>query len=605
VSAAAPPTARKTSAVRTPAEGRLRGAACVRMAGITGAAASGGCTQYDTFFLERDRRGHFTLTGIDRCADPSSMADISSPPPLVARERRALLATVGLSLLFSTWSIWWGLPGMPESWAPDEFSPLRIHHGIVQRFSNGWFELYPPFHVYLLALAVSPLELFAPRGLSEMADPASYAAAFYLMRLVSVAMAAGLVVVVFELGRELFDARSGLFAALIVALMVPLAYYGKLANVEVPYLFWFALSLLFYIRILAGHRMTDYVAFALAAAFAIGTKDQAYGFYLAVPFTIAASDAILRRQRGMPAPLWRSAFNRRTLAVLATGAIALALVHNVLFNWSGAVERLRIMTGPTTQTLQEFPDTVAGHAAMLALAVRHVQFALGWPLFAASLAGLAIIARHWRQHPRAMALLPPIVTYWIFLILPIMYHYDRYLLPVAVILAVFGGVALARLTHAGGRFIALRQGIAIASVAYSIACAASLNVLLAGDARYAAERWLGQNLTPRSRVMAVGYAMYLPRFDNLDVVTCLRPTLAMLPDAPDYLVLSSFFEEWRFADDPEALEFFKALKAGRTPYQLAFSYRARPALNLVDVRGVRTNLDKINPRIRVYRRAPD
>ena len=574
----------------------------MRVAGIAGAAASGGCTRYDTFF-ERERRVHLTDAGVDPRGDPPSMADISSrPPPLRAWERRSLLLIVGLSLIFSTWSIWWGLPAMPASWAPDEFSPLRIHHGLAQRFSNGWFELYPPFHVYLLALVVSPIELFAPHGLGEMADPASYTLAFYLMRLVSVGMAAALVLVVFELGRELFDVRSGLFAALSAALMVPLVYYAKLANVEIPYLFWFALSLLFYIRILASHRMKDYIAFALAAAFAMGTKDQAYGFYLAMPFTIAASDAILRRGRGMPAALWRSAFNRRTFAVLGTGAAALALVHNLVFNWNGAAERLRIMTGQTTQSLQEFPNTVAGHVGMLALGVRHVQFALGWPLFAASLAGLAIIGLRWRQHPRAMALLPPIATYWVFLILPIMYHYDRYLLPVAVILSLFAGAALARLTQPGGRFAALRQGIAIAVVVHTIASATSVNVLLAGDARYAAERWLHQNLAPGSRVMAVGYPMYLPRFANLDVVTCLRPTLAMLPEAPDYIVLTSVFEEWRFADDPEALRFFKALKAGRTPYQLAFSYRARPALNLVDIKGVRTNLDKINPRIRIYRR---
>jgi hypothetical protein len=67
--------------------------------------------------------------------------------------------------------------------------------------------------------------------------------------------------------------------------------------------------------------------------------------------------------------------------------------------------------------------------------------------------------------------------------------------------------------------------------------------------------------------------------------------------------MTSIFEEWRFQEDPEALEFFRALRAGATPYELAFSHRAQPALNLLDVRNVRTNLDKINPRIRVYRRS--
>ena len=43
-------------------------------------------------------------------------------------------------------------------------------------------------------------------------------------------------------GRHAFGRRQGLWAAGIMALTTPFLYYAKTANVDVPYLFWFALS---------------------------------------------------------------------------------------------------------------------------------------------------------------------------------------------------------------------------------------------------------------------------------------------------------------------------------------------------------------------------
>jgi 4-amino-4-deoxy-L-arabinose transferase-like glycosyltransferase len=415
-------------------------------------------------------------------------------------------------------------------------------------------------------------------------------------------MAAGVILVIFQLGRELFDARAGLFAALAAGLMAPFVYYAKLANVEVPYLLWLALSLLFYVRILARHRLRDYIWFAVTAALAIGTKDQAYGFYLGLPLAIAVSDMRFRREGGV-ASFWRGLFNRRTFATLGTGAAVLALGHNLLFNWEGAIERVRIMTGPITLELQEFPNTLAGHAAMLALAGRHLQFTFGWPLCLAALVGIVMVMARWRWHARACALLVPIVSYWIFLIVPIMYHYDRYLLGVALVLSVFAGFALSEWSRARRVPASLRHAVLAAVVGYSTMYAASVDLLMAFDARVTAERWIQAHIAEGRRVMAVGYDMYLPRFGKLDVVYTARPTLDQLEaHAPDYLVFTSIFEDWRFREEPASLAFLHAVRSGRTPYALSSVHRGRPPLNLLNLNGVRTNLDKINPRIQIYER---
>ena len=51
-------------------------------------------------------------------------------------------------------------------------------------------------------------------------------------------------------GVRLFGRRAGTLAALTLALSAPFVYYSKTANLDVPYVCWFALALLFYLRTL-------------------------------------------------------------------------------------------------------------------------------------------------------------------------------------------------------------------------------------------------------------------------------------------------------------------------------------------------------------------
>lgn len=513
-----------------------------------------------------------------------------------------LAGAISILAAIHAFGIWWGLPGTPNSWAPDEFSPLLIHDAVGQRFSNGWQVLYPPAHVYVLALILAPVEVLDAVGAVEFGSRPTYLISYYLIRFVSVVMAAGIGLVVFQIGRELWDARSGIFSTLGIGLCVPFVFYAKLANVEVPYLLWLALSFLYYVRILARHRQRDYVLFALTAALAIGTKDQASMLYVFMPLTIAASRMRMARQRGEPISWGSALVNRNTLTVAAVGAVALLLIHNVLFNWTGAVDRLRTMTGPITTSLQEFPNTPAGHAAMLSLAVRHLQFSMGWPFFLAAVAGLVIAARRPGEHARALALLPPILSYWTFLIVPLMYHYDRYMLPVVLILSLFGGLAMARFMGPGA-FRSVRRIVVMAAIAFTVTRGASVDALLASDGRYAAERWIQANAPAGSRIMGVGYDVYLPHMYGMELLVAPRPSLEQLAEmGPDMVVTTSIFDEERFHGDDRALSFLRDLRSGKTPYQLVFTARGRPAFNLLDFAGVRTNLDKINPVVHVYRR---
>jgi hypothetical protein len=131
-----------------------------------------------------------------------------------------------------------------------------------------------------------------------------------------------------------------------------------------------------------------------------------------------------------------------------------------------------------------------------------------------------------------------------------------------------------------------------------------VDALLVSDGRYAAERWIRDHIPAGEHVMVIGYDLYLPRLDGHHVITNLEPVLDdITPASPQYLITTSIFDEWRFRASPPSLAFFKALTSGKTIYRLAYVARGRPRFNFLDLDGVRTNLDKINPEIRIYQRA--
>src|SRR6185369_16657039 len=143
----------------------------------------------------------------------------------------------------------------------------------------------PPLHFALLAAASAPVRV-AGRALGWEAARV-HDARMTAGRVLSLALSLGVLLLVARGGRELGDEVAGVLAAALLASSVPFAYYAKMANLDVPYLFWFALSLLFFLRALRRAQPRDFVLFALAAAAAVATKDQAFALYvLTAPFLV-------------------------------------------------------------------------------------------------------------------------------------------------------------------------------------------------------------------------------------------------------------------------------------------------------------------------------
>jgi dolichyl-phosphate-mannose-protein mannosyltransferase len=505
---------------------------------------------------------------------------------------------VALCAALYAWPLDWGLPS-EYGWAPDELTPAAVLDGLGQRFANGWHAKYPPFHHAVLAAAYAPWLRAAP-------DARRHHLLFRAGRIVSLLMAAGTVVLVYLCGRELFGHLPALFAALVAGLSAPFTYYAKLANLDVPYLFWFSAALLAYLRLLEGHRMRHYVALAACAAAAIATKDQAYGlFALTAPYVVWA----LHRHRqatGAPRSVWATLGDRRLAAAAVTGTGALIVLDNIWLNSGGFAAHVELIMGSASRDFRMFDRSARGVAALAAATVRALVFTLGAPAAAAAAAGLALAAARWRENGRLLAALVPALSYWLCFVTVVLYLYDRFVLPIGIVLALFAGKALAEaLARRGSTLLPLAAAGLV--VAASGLRALSVDVLMARDSRYAVEDWLREHAPPPALVAAIGPLEYLPRLDGLEWRR-LGPSMDRLRGVdPDFVVVNADFAR-RAEEGGSDAELYAALASGRAGYRLSLAQPASATLPFLDLATFRSgdparvhsNLDKVGPEILVY-----
>jgi hypothetical protein len=269
------------------------------------------------------------------------------------RLNRALLTVLLASACLNGAGIRWGLPSL-LGWAPDELTPVRVMSGARMHFASGWHDAYPAFHFYLLRVLYAPL-LAANSDAPEIGSPAlerwrrssgdgTNHALFLIGRGLSVLMAIGILLCVNFIASELVGSRAGPWAAGVMALSLPFVYYAKIANVDVPFTFWFAVALAGYVVGLRTGQTRAWVVFGTCAALAICTKDQAYGLFV-VPWAVLLTSG---RHRGAA---W----------ALTAGVGVFLLAGGVLWNFSGFIAHLRVTAGPTNLNMQMFDRSPLGY----------------------------------------------------------------------------------------------------------------------------------------------------------------------------------------------------------------------------------------------------
>ena len=390
--------------------------------------------------------------------------------------------------------IWWGLPG---SWVAIELKPAYVLGALSQHFSHGWFDAYPPVHFYVLSAAWSPLLLLSWMDRVTFDGILGYTTLVLISRCVSLAMAAGIVVAACVCGTRAFGRRAGLIAAAIVAVVAPFLYYAKTANVDVPYLFWWAASMVFYLQLLETGRLRDYVLFAAAATLSVCTKDQAYGLYLLLPLVIVEQIWRTNRAAGVPGALWRAAIDRRLIAGAVTSAALFALCQNLLFNAGGFMEHVRFIIGPGSTAYRVFEPTLAGHLELLRETARLIEISMGWPLFLVGVTGLGMALAASNARRMAIWLIAPTASYYLGFINVILYNYDRFVIPMCFVLAIFGGLRARSTAVAAAPARRWTTAAVGAAFAYTLLYAGTVDVLMIDDSRYAAERWMRAHVGPQ------------------------------------------------------------------------------------------------------------
>ncbi len=517
---------------------------------------------------------------------------------------RILWLLLATSFLLSVVAIGWGLP-QPITWAPDELHPIDVTDAVAQRFSGGWHLKYPPVQLYLLTTLYAPFFVAQWFGVVDLTADLTHTALFMLARLMSVAMAVGTVYVVYLCGLQLYTSRrAGLAAAALVAAMPPFVYYAKMANVDVPYLFWFALSLLFYIRVIQADRASDYLRFALTAALAVCTKDQAYGLYVLPVLHLVwlrASRAPGEGAWARGASVWA---DRRLRWAAVTGLCVFALGHNLLFNLTGFLNHVALLVGPVSQEYRMFTATPAGHLAMAWESVRVLALCLSLPGLLVCIAGLVSSVRA-RDH---LFLLLPALSYYLCVISVVMYHYDRFFLGICFILALFGGKLLSD-GLGPGRWLVWRRAAVAGLFGYLLLAGVTVDVVMASDSRYGVERWLAEPVHAAGQIGMPGMTIYLPRVDAARALE-IRESWAEVDEIrPRFIVVNRGFS-CRAEPGSSAADFYAGLRDGSKGYRLSLAHRSTPTWPMVGPdrvwRGVCedpfTVLAKINPEIQVFER---
>jgi hypothetical protein len=506
---------------------------------------------------------------------------------------------IALSVVLNGTAIWWGLPNS-ASWAPDEISPSRVLDGLSHLFSGGWTDKYPPVHFYALAVVLLPFLGLDRLKAVDFSRPQAAAVIVIAFRLLTLLMAAGLIYLVYACGRELYDRRGALFAAMITMLLVPFLYYAKTANLEVPYLFWFVWSLYFFIRLSKTGRRRYYLLFAMAAVLCAGTKDQAAGLFVLAPLIILWNDWKKRTTSG-PDRMGRGSRLAKTyLAMIAVAIGTFLLGYNVPLNFKGFLGHIKLITGPASEPYQMVPRTAAGYGHLLVLILGQIRFCLGWPLLLICLAGLLLVLSRKPRNRELLFLLAFGFSYLVFFLGLVRFSYDRFVLPLAIILAFFGGPALSELL--GGRPKILRAAVVIAVFAFSFLSALSVDVLMIRDSRYTVEKWLRANIKPSQTLGTATPIEYLPRIDGYNRVSLsLRPAEFMRAPKPDYIIFTTEYARNYDADSPEN-PFFSWFWREPPGYLPAFRYRTSLPWRPVRFENVYTNLQVINLEIQVYAR---
>jgi len=391
--------------------------------------------------------------------------------------------------------------GLPALLDPDEpiFIIIALKLIINHTLDPGWFG--HPGSTTIYSLAIIEIAVFVAGYLSgQFASAADFAAAAYHDpsilflpgRYLMVALGVGCVILTYLIARRLFDTRTGLLAAALLAVNPLHIKWSQIIRTDVHAGFFMLLCVLASIGIARRGALFDYIAAGVAIGLATATK------WPTAVIACAPLGACLSRIGAGAAPA-------RELRLLAASALAapVALFLASPFLLIDAPTVIRHVSGE--EQLHHLGATGGGLLANLGWYIADpLGRSVGWLGLAAIATGAAIVAF---RHRIALATLLVPALVFLLLVSSQRIIWARWIVPIVPMLSVLAAVALI----AAGDWLAARIGRAPA-IAWQAALAALLIVpMLVTAAAEANERrhetrslaaiWAKAHLPPGSRLL--------------------------------------------------------------------------------------------------------
>jgi hypothetical protein len=334
---------------------------------------------------------------------------------------------LGLVFLLILPGLFWGLPSAisPQDDAPFPLGPLFF----FAEYSKSHLDIiYPAFHqlllvplyaiafgVYWLAGGISHLSSTWPYGLRNVS--AFFSVLLILTNLVSAIMAVLLLRACFPFVER---SRKWLwFALLIIGTNGVFVYYARVGNLDLPYNFWWALTLvgLWHYLIAGSPARTSLVPAGITAALAAGSKDQAAGLIIGAGFLLLlfapAASASLRDRI-------RNAFIFSLTVVVVY--FIFAILPQPIRWWNHA----RFVTSPHAPT--QIPFSAAGELQIFWVTLQQLRNVFGISLLALAVLGAVYLFRSGRGLEFWILTLP-LIGYYVVIIAKTRVAYPRFMLP--------------------------------------------------------------------------------------------------------------------------------------------------------------------------------
>jgi hypothetical protein len=423
-----------------------------------------------------------------------------------------LLLALALAVALVAHGIWWG---WVEDWNPDS---MALRHLLTDRhhlLEPAEF-LKPPFHTYLnFFLVVLPLKLLGRLTQLVTGQRQDFAVGMlYSSRLIQIALFMGIVWLTYRVALRACDRLAARYAALVAATSAGFVLQTHFLTADIPVTFWMLASFACAQAILGDPRLRNYLLAGLLAGVATATKYNGLVIALAIP--------VFHSFANTGTPLLRRAVDRRLLV----GAV-MVIVGFVLANPYALLDFPKFSRDFAYNYV--ITPVYGGETAGSSYATFLLEIAeiVGWPLAAATLAGLAFCAARWRR----MSLIERATVAAAFSVFLLYYlkfaagarMEERFVLPIVPLLWIAAAGSWAAFARS---YVRVAMGLAAVLLLYNLGASYWVGKRFAEDPRMAAQAWVAGHIPSGSSMESSSYTPHWNLYPGIQVTDVRIPPVS-------------------------------------------------------------------------------